>query len=195
MELHNQATAFSEFVAVIVRSILSSADQDLAIQTQALTAAGCDIVRSEKVSGTSTKGREELKLLLTFLREGDCLVVTRIDRLARSVCDLALIVRDLEARGISLRTTEQDINTSTPAGRAFLQMLGVFSEFETAIRRERQIEGITSAKAKGVYKGRKKTIKPEKVQALRAEGLGITDIASQLKISRQSVYRALSEWG
>jgi DNA invertase Pin-like site-specific DNA recombinase len=69
-------------------------------------------------------GREELKLLLTFLREGDCLVVTRIDRLARSVCDLALIVRDLEARGISLRATEQDINTSTPAGRAFLQMLG-----------------------------------------------------------------------
>jgi DNA invertase Pin-like site-specific DNA recombinase len=171
---------------------VSSVDQDLAIQTQALTAAGCDIVRSEKVSGTSAKGREELKLLLTFLREGDCLVVTRIDRLARSVCDLALIVRDLEARGISLRATEQDINTSTPAGRAFLQMLGVVSEFETAIRRERQMEGITSAKAKGVYKGRKKTIKPEKVQVLRAEGLGITEIANQLKISRQSVYRALS---
>ena len=171
---------------------VSSLDQDLAIQTQALTAAGCDIVRSEKVSGTSTKGREELKLLLTFLREGDCLVVTRIDRLARSVCDLALIVRDLEARGISLRATEQDINTSTPAGRAFLQMLGVFSEFETAIRRERQMEGITSAKAKGVYRGRKKAIDPEKVQALKAEGLGITEIANQLKISRQSVYRALS---
>ena len=166
---------------------VSSVDQDLAIQTQALTAAGCDIVRSEKVSGTSTKGREELKLLLTFLRQGDCLVVTRIDRLARSVCDLALIVRDLEARGISLRATEQDINTSTPAGRAFLQMLGCFAEFETAIRRERQMEGIASAKKKGV-----KTIKPEEVQALKAEGLGITEIANQLKISRQSVYRALS---
>ena len=80
----------------------------------------------------------------------------------------------------------------TPAGRAFLQMLGVFSEFETAIRRERQLEGITAAKKMGVYKGRKKAIDPEKVQALKAEGLGITEIANQLKISRQSVYRALS---
>ena len=98
----------------------------------------------------------------------------------------------LESRGISLRATEQDINTSTPAGRAFLQMLGVFSEFETAIRRERQMEGIASAKAKGVYKGRTKAIDPGKVQALKAEGLGITEIANQLKISRQSVYRVLS---
>jgi len=70
--------------------------------------------------------------------------------------------------------------------------LGVFAEFETAIRRERQMEGIASAKKKGVYKGRKKTIKPEGVQALKAEGLGITEIANRLKISRQSVYRALS---
>ena len=169
---------------------VSSVDQDLAIQTQALTAAGCDIVRSEKVSGTSTKGRGELKLLLTFLREGDCLVVTQIDRLARSVCDLALIVRDLEARGISLRATEQDINTSTPAGRAFLQMLGVFSEFETAIRRERQMEGITSAKAKGVYKGRRPSIDVGAVIALKSQGKGASEISQLLGIGRASVYRA-----
>jgi DNA invertase Pin-like site-specific DNA recombinase len=170
---------------------VSSVDQDLAIQTQALAAAGCDIVRSEKVSGTSTKGRDELKLLLTFLRPGDTLVVTRIDRLARSLCDLALIVRDLEAEGVTLRATEQPIDTGSAGGRAFLQMLGCFAEFETAIRRERQMEGIASAKKKGVYKGRKKTIKPEEVQALKAEGRGVSEIAKVLKISRQSVYRAL----
>ena len=171
---------------------VSSTDQNLDLQTQALTAAGCYIIRSEKVTGTKLDGREELKLLLTFLRKGDVLVITRIDRLARSLCDLAIIVRDLEAKGVASRALEQPIDTASPAGRAFLQMLGVFSEFETAIRRERQLEGITSAKAKGVYKGRKKAIDPEKVQALKAEGLGITEIANQLKISRQSVYRALS---
>jgi DNA invertase Pin-like site-specific DNA recombinase len=170
----------------------SSTDQNLDLQTQALTAAGCDIIRSEKVTGTKLEGREELKLLLTFLRKGDVLVITRIDRLARSLCDLAIIVRDLEAKGVALRALEQPIDTGSPAGRAFLQMLGVFAEFETAIRRERQLEGIAAAKKMGVYKGRKKTIKPEKVQALKAEGLGITEIANQLKISRQSVYRALS---
>lgn len=166
-------------------------DQDLAIQEAALRAAGCEIVRSEKRSGTSTEGRTELQTLTEFARKGDAIVVTRIDRLARSIADLASIVRTLENKGVSLRATEQPIDTGTAAGRAFLQMLGVFAEFETAIRKERQMEGIAKAKADGVYKGRKPSIDAAQVQALAAEGVGATDIARRLGIGRASVYRVL----
>ena len=116
--------------------------------------AGCTVIRSEKVSGTTTHGREELATLLTFLRSADTLVVTRIDRLARSAVDLHNVVADLTRRGVHLKATEQPIDTSTAAGKAFLGMLAVFAEFETNIRRERQMEGIAKAKAAGVYKGR-----------------------------------------
>jgi DNA invertase Pin-like site-specific DNA recombinase len=117
--------------------------------------------------------------------------VTRIDRLARSIADLASIVSTLESKGVALRATDQPIDTSTAAGRCFLQMLGVFAEFETAIRRERQMEGIAKAKAEGVYKGRKPSIDAAQVRALAAEGLGGTDIARRLGIGRASVYRML----
>jgi DNA invertase Pin-like site-specific DNA recombinase len=148
----------------------------------ALKAAGCGVVRSEKRSGSSTSGRAELRTLLDFIRKGDTLVVTRIDQLARSIADLAAIVRELEAKGASLKAIEQPIDTSSAAGRAFLQMLGVFAEFETAIRRERQMEGIGAAKAKGVYKGRPASIDAAEVAALKAEGLGATEIAARLKV-------------
>jgi DNA invertase Pin-like site-specific DNA recombinase len=118
-------------------------------------------------------------------------MVTRIDRLARSVADLEKIVAELKAKGAFLRATEQPVDTSTPAGVAFLQMLGVFAQFETAIRRERQMEGITKAKAAGVYKGRKATVPVDEVRRLKAEGVKPVDIARQLKIGRGSVYRAL----
>src|SRR5580704_7698990 len=98
--------------------------------------------------------RPGLAAILDFIREGDTLVVTRIDRLARSIADLQDIVRTLKARGAALRATEQPIDTSTAAGKCFLDMLGVFAEFETNLRRERQLEGIAKAKAAGVYKGR-----------------------------------------
>jgi DNA invertase Pin-like site-specific DNA recombinase len=168
---------------------VSTAGQALDIQVAALKAAGCDVIRSEKVSGTSTEGRAQLRTILDFLHCGDVLVVTRIDRLARSIADLASIVRELEAKGAALKALEQPVDTSTAAGRAFLQMLGVFAEFETAIRRERQIEGIEAAKARGVYKGRPATIKPAEVAALKAEGLGASAIAKRLGIGRASVYR------
>ncbi|WP_181708815.1 recombinase family protein [Chthonobacter rhizosphaerae] len=170
---------------------VSSSDQDCSIQIETLRAAGCEIVRSEQVSGTSTKGRTELATVLSFLRAGDVLVVTRIDRLARSLADLANIVRDLEARGVGMRATEQPIDTSTAAGRAFLQMLGVFAEFETAIRRDRQMEGIRKAKAEGRYMGRKPTINADVIRKLRSEGKGGAEIARQLGIGRTSVYRLL----
>src|SRR5262250_638705 len=125
---------------------VSSRDQDLSIQEATLKAAGCKIIRMEKASGTSRNGRPELELLLEFMREGDELVITRIDRLARSIGDLQDIVRELKAKGVSLRATEQPIDTSTAAGKCFLDMLGVFAEFDTNLRREHQLEGLASTR-------------------------------------------------
>lgn len=170
---------------------VSTTDQDLSIQLSALKAAGCDVIRQEHASGTSTTGRAELRTVLDFIRKGDALVVTRIDRLARSIGDLQDIVRTLKARGATLKATEQPIDTSTAAGKCFLDMLGVFAEFETNLRRERQLEGIAKAKAEGVYKGRKRSIDQREVEKLKAEGLGATEIAKRLKIGRASVYRVL----
>jgi DNA invertase Pin-like site-specific DNA recombinase len=170
---------------------VSTTDQNLEIQIVALRAAGCDVIRSEKRSGTSTKGRTELQTVLDFLRKGDVLIVTRIDRLARSIGDLQDIVRAVKAKGASLKATEQPIDTTSAAGKAFLDMLGVFAEFETNLRKERQAEGIAKAKAAGVYKGRPPSIDIGKVQALKQKGLGASQIAKALKIGRASVYRAL----
>lgn len=170
---------------------VSSSSQSLAIQQEALERSGCDVIRSEKVTGTKLDGRSELETIIQFARAGDSITVTRIDRLARSVADLAAIVARLEAKGVSLRVLEQPIDTSTAAGRCFLQMLGVFAEFETAIRRERQLEGIAKAKVEGVYKGRKPTIDVERIKALAAQGMGATAIAKELNVGRASVYRLL----
>ena len=170
---------------------VSTAEQDLAVQLEALKRAGCDVIRSEKVSGTSVSGRTELRNLLDFSRDGDTIVVTRIDRLARSVRDLQNIVHELKEKGVSLKATEQAVDTSTSAGKCFLDMLSVFAEFETNLRRERQMEGIAKAKANGVYSGRKQTIDVEEVRRLKAEGLGATAIARHMGIDRASVYRLL----
>lgn len=181
-------------MAVYGYARVSSADQDHAIQEQALRNAGCEIIRCEKVSGTSRNGRSELELLLAFLRRGDVLVVTRVDRLARSIKDLQDIVYTLKERGVTLRATEQPIDTQRAAGKAFLDMLGVFAEFETNLRRERQMEGIAAAKVRGVYQGRKSSLDIAAVRRLRdVEKIGATEIARQLGISRASVYRALSK--
>ncbi len=170
---------------------VSSVDQDYTLQEQALRQAGCDIIRAEKASGSSRHGRHELKILLDFLRPGDTLVVTRVDRLARSIKDLQDIVLDLKNREVSLRATEQPIDTDSAAGKAFFDMLGVFAEFETNLRKERQREGIEAAKARGVYLGGKKTINNDKILELHNQKQGATKIANLLGISRASVYRAL----
>lgn len=170
---------------------VSTTDQDCALQIDALRAAGCATVRAESTSGTTTEGRAELATILDFIREGDALVVTRLDRLARSVADLATIVGRLREKDAALRVLEQPVDTATASGRAFLNMLGVFAEFETDIRRERQMEGIAKAKAAGVYKGRKPSIDAERVRALHAEGKGPAVIARDLGIARSSVYRML----
>ena len=178
-------------MTVIGYARVSTTDQDLSIQEAALKAAGCEVIRSEKRSGTTTQGREELRTVLDFLRKGDVLTVTRIDRLARSIADLQDIVRTIKSRGAALKATEQPIDTSTAAGKCFLDMLGVFAEFETNLRRERQLEGIARAKAEGVYKGRPASIDAAKVRELKAGGMGPTEIAKALKIGRASVYRVL----
>jgi DNA invertase Pin-like site-specific DNA recombinase len=113
--------------------------------------------------------------------------------LARSIGDLQDIIRTVRAKGASLKATEQPIDTSTAAGKCFLDMLGVFAEFETNLRRERQLEGIAKAKAAGVYKGRPASIDVTKVRQLKAKGLGASEIAKALKIGRASVYRVLGE--
>ena len=112
---------------------------------------------------------------------------------SRSIGDLQDIVRIVKARGATLKATEQPIDTSTAAGKCFLGMLGVFAEFETNLRKERQLEGNADAKARGVYRGRKASIDAAKVKALRAGGMGASDIAKALKIGHASVYRVLED--
>jgi DNA invertase Pin-like site-specific DNA recombinase len=170
---------------------VSTIDQDTGLQIAALQAAGCGVIREEKASGTTTNGRTELATVLAFLQRGDTLVVTRIDRLARSIGDLQTIVRTIKDKGASLECTEQPVNTGTAAGKAFLDMLGVFAEFETNLRKERQLEGIAKAKVEGKYTGRKPSIDTARVRQMAADGMGGTAIAKQLKISRTSVYRLL----
>lgn len=172
---------------------VSTSEQELTVQEEALKAAGCEVIRSEKVSGTSRDGRSELQNLMDFTRQGDAIVVTRIDRLARSVRDLQNIVYEMNERGVTLRATEQSVDTSTSAGKCFLDMLSVFAEFETNLRKERQMEGIKKAKEKGVYKGRRRSIDIERVRQMREEGQGATAIARHLDIDRTSVYRVLKE--
>lgn len=179
--------------ATIGYARVSTEDQDCAVQKASLAAAGATMVYEEKRSGTSLAGREVLQGILSLIREGDTLLVTRIDRLARSVGDLEEIVGRLKAKGAHLRATDQPIDTSTPAGVAFLQMLGVFAQFETALRRERQLEGIAKAKAAGVYKGRKPTVPVAQVRELYQGGMGPQEIAKRLGIGRASVYRALGD--
>ena len=172
---------------------VSSLDQDSTTQLSRVKSANCKKVFSEKQSGTTTEGREALADCLEYMREGDVLVITKIDRLARSARDLHNIVHDLEKRGISLKVLDQSIDTSTPHGKAFLGMMATFAEFETNIRKERQLEGIAAAKEKGKYTGRKATAKAKKPEILEllAQGMSKPKIAAAVGVSVASVYNVL----
>ncbi len=161
------------------------------MQRDAVKSVGVEKIFEEKVSATSTQGRDNLRECLDFVREGDELVITRIDRLARSVLDLQLIIKELTDKGVSLTATEQPISTKDATSKCFLDMLGVFAELETNLRKERQLEGIAKAKEKGVYKGGKSKIDVERIKTLKKEGMGATKIARELNIHRDSVYRLL----
>jgi DNA invertase Pin-like site-specific DNA recombinase len=172
---------------------VSSTSQSLDIQNEALTAAGCEKVFSEKVSGRSTTDREQLALALSFAREGDTLAVTRLDRLARSVSDLHRIIETLNTKGVGFRCLNQPgVDTDTSTGRLMLAMLGAVAAFENDIRRERQMEGVRKAQAAGKYRGRPASIDPGKVKELKSTGMGAAAIAKTLNIGRASVYRALA---
>ena len=172
---------------------VSSSSQSLDVQREAVENYGATKIFQEKVSGTSTQGREQLKECLEFVREGDELVITRIDRLARSVLDLQLIVKELNDKGVNLTATEQPISTKDATSKCFLDMLGVFAELETNLRKERQLEGIAKAKAKGIYKGGKSKINIDEIIKLKGEGLGATAIAKKMNIHRDSIYRLLKK--
>ena len=180
-------------MALVGYARVSTLDQDHATQQDRLTVAGCTKVFSEKKSGTSTHGRSALDECLEWLREGDTLVFTKLDRLACSQRDLHNMVHDLEQRGVSIMALDQAIDTRTAAGKAFLGMLAVFAEFETNIRKERQLEGIAKAKAEGVYKGRKATAQAKRaeIETLLSEGMTKPKIAESLGISVASVYNVL----
>ena len=168
---------------------VSSVGQNLQSQIDALNEQNVERIFAEKVSGTSTKGREQLKEMLNFVREGDEIVFTRTDRIARSVLDLQLIVKELTEKGVSLTATEQPISTKDATSKCFLDMLSVFAEFETNLRKERQLDGIKANLHK--FKGRGQTIDIAKIQKLKEEGKGATAIAKEMGIDRTSVYRLL----
>lgn len=169
---------------------VSSSGQSLEVQLEQLRAAGAEEIFQEKRSGTTTEGREQLEAALRFLRKGDVFLVTRLDRLARSMTDLRKIADMLTEKGVGLRVLQQgSIDTTRSDGRLLLNILASFAEFETDIRRERQMDGIAKAKAAGKYRGRKASIDPGQIAALKDAGLGASAIARKLGIGRASVYR------
>ena len=171
----------------------STVDQEAGFQAQirSLKAAGCEKVFAEKVS--SVAERAQLEAALDYVREGDMLVVTKLDRLARSVSHLVAIGGRLEAKQVALKVL-QAIDTSNCTGRLMFNMLGAIAQFERKFMLERQREGIAKAKAEGKYKGRAPTAraKTPEIRRLRSEGIGPTEIARRLRVSRASVYRALN---
>lgn len=172
---------------------VSTIDQDLSIQMDALKKAGCQKIFSEKKSGTSKTDRTAFQELMEYIREDDILVVTRVDRLTRSILDLQNLLLELKNKKIHLKALDQPVDTSSASGKFFLDILGVFAEFETNLRRERQLEGVERAKKKKVYKGRKPTArnKSDDIIELANQGYTRKAIAKKLNIGVASVYRAL----
>lgn len=185
-------------MAIFAYCRVSTIEQSSMLQEEAILKAYPDaVVRHEQKSGTSKAGRDVLHAVLQALQPGDKLVVWKLDRLARNMSDLLAIVDYVEGQGASLEILDQRIDTSTAAGRAFLQMLGVFAEFETNIRRERQAAGIAKAKRERpeVYSGRKPSINAEEVKRLLLAGLKANEVAKRMGISRSSAYLYKSRFG
>ncbi|BAI72022.1 DNA-invertase [Azospirillum sp. B510] len=175
----------------------STVEQEAGLDAQLrdLEAAGCERIFREQVSSVDVAARDQLTAALDFVREGDALVVTKLDRLARSVAHLLEIVAVLGRKNVALRILGLGIDTGTPTGKLLLTVMGGIAEFERSIMLERQREGIAKAKADGKYKGRKPTAraKATEVRQLHADGVGPAEIARRLDIGRASVYRVLGE--
>jgi DNA invertase Pin-like site-specific DNA recombinase len=158
--------------ATIGYARVSSNGQSNDTQVERLKAAGCTVVRTEKVSGRSRDGRSELATILEFIQSGDTLTVVKLDRLGRSTRDVLNLVHELEGRGAHLRVLEPEISTAGPMGKMVLTVLGMVAEMELGFIRERQRVGIEAAKAKGVYKGRPVTLDHPRISpcGLKAKG-------------------------
>jgi DNA invertase Pin-like site-specific DNA recombinase len=175
---------------------VSSVGQSLDVQLDKLN--GCDKVFQEKRSGKQTDTRPGLLKVLEYVREGDSLIITRLDRMARSVLDLAKIADKLRKKGVTLQVLDQSIDTSTSEGKLMFHMLGAFAEFEYDIRRERQMDGIAKAKSKGVQFGRKPALSEKQQDTIRRlrekEGFTIPQLMERFHVGRMTIYRALGSY-
>lgn len=175
----------------------STTDQEagLSAQLRDLRAVGATMIFQEMVS--SVAERKQLTAALDCLDAGDTFVVTKLDRLARSIADLVSIVARLEQKKVALKILAMNLDTSTPTGRLLLHMVGAVAEFERSLMLERQAEGVAKAKAAGKYRGRKPTARKRHAEARQmvADGIAISEVSRTLKIARASVYRALENAG
>ena len=176
----------------------STADQTAGLEAQKrhLNAVGCARLFTEQIS--SVAARDQLSAALEFVREGDTLIVTKLDRLARSTVHLLAIVEELDRKGVALRILDfggSSVDTKSPSGRLMLTMFAAMGQFEREVMLDRQREGIAVAKAEGKYKGRAPTAKAHsaRVLALKAQGTGASEIAHLVGIGRASVYRIIAE--
>ena len=173
---------------------VSSYGQSLDVQRQKLETEGCAEIFEEKISALSDK-RYELETALRTVREGDVLVVTKLDRLARSMQDLLSIAKRLQKKGVDLRVIDQSIDTGTAEGRLMFNIIGSFAEFENDIRRSRQMDGIRKARDKGVAFGRKPALTEEQqrqiVRLNRDEGFSLAQLATRYAVSSMTVYRVI----
>ena len=178
-------------MAVVGYARVSSIGQSLDVQLDKLKS--CDKIFQEKCTGTSRK-RTRLKACLEYVREGDTLVVTRLERLARSTLHLCQLAQQLEQKQVNLQVIDQNIHTGDATGRLLFNMLGAIAQFETEIRAERQMDGIQNAKARGVRLGRKKELTERECLELRqkrVQGALIKTLMKEYKLSKASVYRYL----
>lgn len=172
---------------------VSSTGQNEAAQVDILSRHGAEEMFVDKASGKTRDGRPKLAEAIKFARKGDVLMVTRLDRLARSVIDLHGIAQELDSKGIGLIVTEQHIDTTTPTGRLMFNMLAAIAEFETDLRRERQLEGIAKAKEERRYMGRPVSVDVKAIQAALAAGDRPIVIAKRFNVARSTVYRVMSQ--
>ncbi|KQU25485.1 resolvase [Methylobacterium sp. Leaf94] len=172
---------------------VSTLDQDLDTQLTRLKAEGCGIVRAEKVSGGARQGRTELATVMEFLRPGDELVVTRLDRLGRDTRDVLNLIHEAEQRGAFVTVLDPHVSTRGEMGHLVLTVLGMVAQMERRFIKERQREGIERAKTTGVYAGGKRRLDRERVKTMHMAGSGPAAIAQALGCSRMQVYRVLRE--
>lgn len=172
---------------------VSTIDQDLDTQIDKLKAEGCGIIRSEKVSGASRDGRAELATIIDFLRPGDELVVTRLDRLGRDTRDVLNLIHECEQKGAFVTVLDPHVSTRGELGHIVLTVLGMVAQMERRFIKERQREGIDKAKRNGAYSGGKRRVDRNSIARLHQEGLSPSEIAQRVDCSRMQVYRVLAE--